>query len=75
VSIAATVERDTLVATVIALFHMTTERRGTTTLDCAHDTPLSTTQRVAMYAAVIWASVAKNIRQFKPAGTHGAPQK
>ncbi len=75
VPISTTIERDTLVTTVITLLDVPTECGCSATLYRAHDAALPTTEGINVLLTVDRPGLAEDIRQLKPGGTQRPPQK
>jgi hypothetical protein len=74
-AVAATVERDALVAAVIALFNVAAKGRGAAALDVAHDAALPGAERSRVFVPVGRADLAKNVRHLEPVGSRCHRQK
>jgi hypothetical protein len=70
VPITAAIVRNALVATLIALLNVTTERRGSAELDRAHDAMLRRGQQSAMMLTIGLTVAAEHIRHFQPEAGH-----
>jgi hypothetical protein len=74
-AIAATVERDALVAAVVALIDVAAKGRGAAALHVAHDAPLPRAERSGVFFPVSRADLAKNVRHLEPVGSRRHRQK
>jgi hypothetical protein len=75
VSIAATVEGNTLMVAAIALLNVAAESGSPAALDCAHHTALPSAEGLSVLLAVGRAGLVENIRHLESGGVHHSPQK